>query len=296
MNEKAVVLIVDDMVANVHILSSILESEYEIKTAFSGSDALKLVKQEPIPDLILLDVDMPHMNGYAVLHELERSASTTTPPVVFITGKDTQEEEERGLLLGAVDYIKKPLHPAIVKARVQTHINLKQKRDTLSYSASHDQLTNLYNRYHLEEEGRRKFSRAKRTGDNLSVILLDIDHFKLVNDTYGHLVGDEVLKKVALVLDSNKREEDFCARFGGEEFVMVLEGCSSEFAIIKAESLRKKMEMLNPNNISISSSFGVCEIKKDCESFEALLKNADIALYKAKNSGRNKVIEFKGNI
>lgn len=293
MNEKKVILIVDDVSQNVKLLSLILEDEYDIKIANSGELALTLTKNEPIPDLILLDINMPDMDGYEVLHKLDYFSFVQRPPIIFVTAKDTQKDEERGLLLGAVDYIKKPFHSAIVKARVKTQLMLKQQRDDLLYSASHDQLTNLYNRYHLEEEGSRKFSRAKRTGDNLSVILLDIDHFKVVNDTYGHLVGDEVLRGVAEVLNLNKREEDFCARFGGEEFVVVLEGCSSEYATIKAESLRQKIVDLKPCDVEISSSFGICEIKKDYKNFETLLKYADIALYRAKDSGRNKVVEYE---
>ena len=292
MQKQAVILIVDDVESNVKLLSSILKNDYQIEVARNGLEALDFVKQEVLPDLILLDIGMPEMDGYEVLEKLQRVIGINIPPVIFVTGNNTNEDEEKGLLLGAVDYIKKPFHSVIVKARVHTQIILKQQRDALSHRASHDQLTGLHNRNHLSDEGSRKFSRAKRTGDKLSVIMLDIDHFKQVNDTYGHLKGDDVLKEVASVLKTNKREEDFCARFGGEEFVVVLEGCSSKDAKIKAEELRKKIELLNPYDVRVTSSFGVCELNNKHEKFESLLRDADTVLYKAKENGRNKVIEF----
>lgn len=291
--EEAVILIVDDVASNVQILATILTDDYRIKVATDGKRALELIKQKPYPDLILLDVNMPDMDGYEVLKELQGNINHEMFPVIFVTGNDTEADEEHGLLLGAVDYIKKPIHPAIVKARVKTQITLKKQRDKLMFYASHDQLTGLYNRNHLVAEGERKFSRAIRQADKLSVIMIDIDYFKAVNDTYGHLVGDIVLKKVAYVLLQNKRVEDFSARFGGEEFIVVLEGCSGEDAKLKAEVLRKKIQLLHPHDISVTASMGVSEIDSRHENFEALIKNADAALYEAKENGRNCTVLFK---
>jgi len=290
MEEKAIVLIVDDVASNVQALAGVLKDDYNIKVALNGARALELIKQKPHPDLILLDVNMPEMDGYEVLREIKRCVGCESLPVMFVTGKDTEEDEEKGLLLGAVDYIKKPIHPAIVKARVNTQITLKKQRDELVYNALHDQLTGLYNRNHLVDEGERKFSRALRQNDKLSIMMIDIDHFKAVNDTYGHLTGDLVLKDVASVLVQDKRTEDFSARFGGEEFIIVLEGCSKEDAKEKAEALRKKIEELNPENIKVTASFGISELSKEHRSFESLLRDADSALYGAKNNGRNCVV------
>jgi diguanylate cyclase (GGDEF)-like protein len=290
MEEKAVVLIVDDVASNVQTLAGVLKDDYNIKVAVDGIRALELIKQKPHPDLILLDVNMPEMDGYEVLREIKRCIGCESLPVMFVTGKDTEEDEEKGLLLGAVDYIKKPIHPAIVKARVNTQITLKKQRDELVYNALHDQLTGLYNRNHLVDEGERKFSRAVRQNDKLSVMMIDIDHFKAVNDTYGHLTGDLVLKEVASLLVQDKRTEDFSARFGGEEFIIVLEGCSKEDAKEKAETLRKKIEKSTPEDIEVTASFGVSELSKEHSSFESLLRDADSALYAAKNSGRNCVV------
>lgn len=293
MEKKAVILIVDDIESNVQMLVAVLEDDYEIKIATSGKKALALVKQEPFPDLILLDINMPGMDGYDVLKELKKNEGFEVPPVIFVTGNDTDDDEEKGLILGAVDYIKKPIHPAIVKARVNTQITLKKQKDELIYNALHDQLTGLYNRNHLVDEGERKFARASRQKDKLSLIMLDIDHFKAVNDTYGHITGDVVLKEMASILVHDKRVEDFSARFGGEEFIVVLENCSGEDAKEKAEVLRQKIQELCPNGIKVTSSFGVCELTPKHKDFEALIKDADTALYEAKESGRNCVVIFK---
>ena len=290
MKEKSVVLIVDDVASNIQVLATFLKDHYDLKVANSGQRALELATSQPYPDLILLDISMPEMDGYEVLEKLKANDITANTPVIFVTGSDTIQDEEKGLALGAVDYITKPISPAIVRARVKTHLIIKHQRDALLYNASHDQLTGLYNRHVLAEEGQRKFARALRKGDSLSVIMLDIDHFKNVNDTYGHLVGDSILKKVAKILSSKKRTEDFTARFGGEEFIVVLESCSLEFAKAKAESLREEIASSVTDGVRVTASFGVCELREEHSNFELLLKSADDALYRAKEEGRDRVL------
>lgn len=295
MENESVILIVDDVSSNIEVLAAVLKDDYQIKVAQSGAKALEIVLNKPIPDLILLDVEMPDMDGFEVLKKLKNNRITQDIPVIFITSYDTTEEEERGLLKGAVDYITKPIRPVIVKARIKTHVTIKKQRDALVYSSSHDQLTGLYNRRHLDEEGDRKFSRAQRTQDKLSVIMLDIDHFKVVNDTYGHLSGDNVLIAISDLLSVFKRNEDFATRYGGEEFVILLDNCGIADAKEKAENMRLKIEILRPDGIEIRASFGVAEFNKRHNSFEELLKDADSALYEAKNSGRNLVVEYIQN-
>ncbi|OIP58293.1 MAG: diguanylate cyclase response regulator [Helicobacteraceae bacterium CG2_30_36_10] len=292
MQNESVILIVDDVSSNVEVLAAILKDDYQIKVAQSGAKAIELAVQNPVADLILLDVEMPGMDGFEVLKRLKSSRVTQHIPVIFITSYNTTEEEEKGLLQGAVDYITKPIRPVIVKARIKTHITIKKQRDALLYSSSHDQLTGLYNRRHLDEEGGRKFSRTQRTQDKLSVIMLDLDHFKTINDTYGHLCGDNVLVAVASLFNKFKRNEDFVTRYGGEEFVILLDNCGLADAKEKAENLRKNIQRLNPDGIKISASFGVAEFNNKHKSFEELLKDADKALYIAKESGRNLVVDF----
>jgi diguanylate cyclase (GGDEF)-like protein len=286
---KNTILIIDDSPSNIQSLASILKEDYKLKVATSGVRALKILEEEEI-DLILLDIMMPQMNGFEVLEKLQSNPKTEYIPVVFVTGNDSAEDEEKGLEAGAVDYIKKPIRPAIVKARVKIHMTIKTQHDSLQYNAMHDMLTGLYNRHHLDEEGARKFAKAMRQGTNFSVIMADIDHFKNINDTYGHLIGDEVLKAVASVLNKSNRVEDFVARFGGEEFVILLEDCDSDNAQDKAENFRKHIEELLPNGIKITSSFGLTNISAKYKSLEEMIKDADSALYEAKESGRNRVV------
>ncbi len=289
MKEKSVILIVDDVASNIQVLATFLKDIYDLKIANNGQRALDLATIEPYPDLILLDISMPDMDGYEVLEKLKENDITKNTPVIFVTGSDTIQDEEKGLALGAVDYITKPISPAIVKARVKTHLIIKHQRDELLYNASHDQLTGLNNRHILAEEGQRKFSRAHRKGDELSVIMLDIDHFKKVNDTYGHLMGDTILIAIADILSVGMRVEDFTARFGGEEFIVILENCNLEFAKEKAEMLRTKIESTVTDGVGVTASFGVCQLNDSHNTFELLIKSADDALYKAKEGGRNRV-------
>lgn len=293
MNTKAVILIVDDVPTNVQALAHLLKEEYVVKVATSGARALELAGQDPIPDLILLDVQMPEMNGYDVLKLLKENSVTAQIPIIFVTGKDTVEDEEYGLELGAMDYITKPIRPSIVRARVKTHIILKQQHDQLLGMATHDQLTGLYNRHYLSEALSQKVSEAKRHSKKLSVIIIDIDHFKKVNDTFGHLTGDMVLKAVSNIIDESARKEDVAARFGGEEFILVLDNCTAQDGLAKAESLRSNIEALNPENINVTASFGVAKLEDDTQRYEDLLKNADTALYIAKEEGRNRVVLYE---
>jgi len=219
MDKEPLVLIVDDVQSNLELLGNILKTEYAIRVASNGKSALELASIKPLPDIILLDIEMPEIDGFEVLKQLKNNLLTANIPVIFITGKDDIKNEEKGLLAGAVDYITKPIRPVIVKARINTHLIIKYQRDELIYNSSHDQLTQLYNRHHLVQEGTRKFSKALRQGENFCAVIADIDHFKLVNDNYGHLTGDKVLKEVAEIL--NKRVENLTARYGGEEFVIL---------------------------------------------------------------------------
>lgn len=290
MNKKTV-LIVDDVASNIQTLVEALKSEYNLKIAKSGAKALEIVTMDSSVDLILLDIEMPDMDGYVTLKKLQEGYSSKNIPVIFVTAHISPQDEERGLLAGAVDYITKPISPCIVNARVRTHITLKEQREQLQYEATHDRLTSLLNRHQLANEGVRKFARALRQSDEkFSVIMLDIDNFKNINDTYGHLVGDEVLKSIANVLDKHRRVEDFVVRYGGEEFVILLEHCSLDDAKIIAEKLRKEIEQLHPHNIDVTCSFGVCSLQKRHQTLEELLKDADEALYSAKNSGKNRVV------
>jgi len=292
MSEKPVVLIVDDVRVNLQTLAHILKDDCVIKIALGGMEAIELASRYPIPDLILLDVGMPEVSGYDVCKMLQGNIATVDIPIIFVTGKDSIEDEEYGLSLGAVDYITKPIRPVIVKARVKTHIALKQHRDELSAMATRDPLTGLYNRRYLTDALMSKVARANRHGDALSVIMADVDHFKKINDTHGHLVGDEVLKIVAQTISEAARREDVVARFGGEEFILVMDNCSLEDASAKAEELRQKIQLLHPNDLDVTMSFGVACLSERIKDCTSLFTAVDKALYQAKNSGRNRVVAY----
>jgi len=287
---KSKILVVDDVMSNLYTLMAVLEDDYELETATDGFKALELAAADDQPELIILDIIMPDMDGYEVCRRLKADENTKNIPVIFVTAEDSEDNEELGFSLGAVDYITKPIRPAVVKARVKTHLALKQYSDNLYTMAMQDSLTGLYNRHYLFGEEKRILSRVNRNAENLTIIMADIDHFKSINDTYGHKTGDDVLKAVANVFQENTRGGDIAARIGGEEFVILLDNCNKEKAASKAELFRAEIEKLEPNGIKVSSSFGVAILEEKQSSFDNILKIADDALYRAKEDGRNRVV------
>ncbi|MCW8930721.1 MAG: diguanylate cyclase [Gammaproteobacteria bacterium] len=290
MVNKPVLLIVDDVPANIQILASCLKDKYQIKVASDGFRCLELVASQSEPDLILLDIEMPGMNGYEVCRELKKNSLTKDIPVIFVTANDQEADEEKGLQLGAVDYITKPIRPSIVAARVNTHITLKQQRDQLLSMATHDQLTGLYNRHYLFHSAHKKIARSIRHDIPMSIAMLDIDHFKFINDQHGHPTGDVVLQSVAALLEKYSREEDCVVRFGGEEFIILFDHSARHDAQKKSEELRKLIEQLKPEGLLVTVSMGVIELNQESDSIEEMIKRADEALYLAKASGRNRVV------
>jgi len=230
------------------------------------------------------------MNGYEVCEKLKSDPATSSIPIIFVTGKNDDVDQEKGLSLGAVDYIIKPIRVAIVAARVKTHVTLKRQHDKLQMLAMRDQLTKLYNRHYLLEVAGHKVARAIRHKGALSLLMIDIDHFKSINDTYGHPVGDLVLKKISEQLQKKSRAEDVVARFGGEEFVILMDQCDLALAEIKANELLKNIEEARPNDLVVTASIGVAQLEGESDNFDALLKRADTAVYQAKEQGRNRVV------
>ncbi|MEE8057545.1 MAG: diguanylate cyclase [Pseudomonadales bacterium] len=285
--EKPQLLIVDDSPSNIQVLAQMLSDDYCIKVATDGARCLELAVADPSPDLILLDVDMPGMSGYEVCQQLKAQDKTSAIPVIFITGMVRTEDEVYGFELGAIDYITKPFHPVIVEARIKTHITIKRQSDELKRMAMRDQLTNLYNRHYLMDAASKKMARAKRHSFPLSMIVIDIDLFKNINDKYGHMVGDAVLRDIASLLDGSCRKEDFVARFGGEEFVFILDHCDLADCLNKAEVIRCAVETLNPQGIAVTVSLGVTVLQPDDTDFDCFFNRADAAVYAAKADGRN---------
>ncbi len=289
MEKKPTLLIVDDAPSNIQLLAGLLKDSYQIKIATSGQRCLELSQNNPAPDLILLDIQMPEMDGYEVCRHLKADEYTRQIPIIFVTGRDQTEDEALGLSLGAVDYITKPYSSAIVEARIATQIKLKQQSDELRRLATEDQLTGLYNRHFLIDVAAKRVSQAHRHKLALSVLMIDIDRFKAVNDEYGHNVGDAVLREVAAIFKRQSRSEDIIARFGGEEFVILLDNCDLAKGSQKAEILRASLDTSEIQGLRVSASFGLAQLRSNGETFNELLHRADEAVYKAKNNGRNRV-------
>jgi len=293
---KKTILIVDDLRTNALALEKILAPEWETQITLDGPGALRIAAESPAPDIILLDIKMPGMDGHEVCKQLKQSEKTRDIPVVFITALDDQKEEAYGLGLGAVDYIVKPVNAPIVKARIRNHIALQQaraeltlKNEELEQLAIRDKLTGLYNRRKLDESFAVEVSRAERYERPLSVIMLDIDHFKNINDTHGHPVGDAVLVETAERLLAALRTSDIPGRWGGEEFLIICPETNLDTAAQLAERLRHDYEACDfPVAGGLTASFGVAAHCKDRRAEDILLL-ADEALYRAKNTGRNRV-------
>jgi diguanylate cyclase (GGDEF)-like protein len=291
------ILIVDDMPANIKVLVEALKNPvFEIFVATNGETALNIANSEAV-DLILLDVMMPDMDGYEVCKKLKSNDQTAKVPVIFVTSLGEEEDETRGLELGAVDYITKPIRTPIVKARVKNHLELKKQRDILENLSSIDGLTGIANRRRFDRFLDLEWRRATRTKTLLSLIMMDIDYFKKYNDNYGHFAGDDCLKKVADVLQNTiKRKTDLVARYGGEEFACVLPLVNQPDAISIAKRILKNITALTiPHAYSdiadhITMSLGAATVVPSIKTtHEELIETADQALYEAKAAGRNQV-------
>ncbi len=313
-NSRYKILIIDDTPDNIQVLNEFLRQDYDIFFATNGPDGIRIARQE-LPDLILLDIMMPGMDGYKVCSKIKTDPHTSRIPVIFITAMSNQEDEARGLDSGAIDYITKPVSPPIVKARIKNHLELKHHRDILEQLtieldrknrelnnlARKDALTGLANRRYFNEVLDSEISRANRSHQLLSLILCDVDFFKNFNDNYGHVAGDSCLQIIGQILIHEfKRASDLPARYGGEEFAVILPdippGSAGEFA----EKLRLRMiAQAIPHEYSkvakcVTLSFGVVEALPTRERNAAwYINEADLALYRAKNSGRNQVVKVE---
>ena len=294
---KPVVMIVDDTPTNVRILAEALRSDYRVRVASSGMTALDMIDKKSPPDLILLDIMMPEMDGYEVCRRLKNDPATKNIPLIFVTAMSDVINEEKGLKLGAIDYIVKPFHIPVVVARVRNHINAKLKSDMLESLAMLDGLTGIPNRRQFDNALQDEWLRARREHHPLSIILADIDHFKPYNDHYGHGAGDVCLIQVAEVIaDAIKRPGDLVARYGGEEFVALLPNTDFKGARMVAERIRQLVETLRlPHEYSeisplVTISVGFASaLPSDNDEPEVLLEHADRMLYQAKREGRNRI-------
>jgi diguanylate cyclase (GGDEF)-like protein len=313
-NETSCILVVDDHEDNIEVLKVRLESwGYRTASAYNGPDAIKFVEATP-PDLILLDVMMPDMDGNEVARRIKGNAKLPFIPIIMQTALDSTDSKVEGLEAGADDYITKPIDFPELKARLRSMLRIKRLQEALeerekelleanerlTHMSQTDALTGLDNRRHLNERIDEMFSHAKRLNEPFSLVMVDLDKFKSVNDTYGHQAGDEVLKQLASILREEAREIDRVGRYGGEEFMLLLPGTVLDAAVTFAERVRKRIERhtftFPDGTITRTSSFGVAGWPHPkIEQSDDLVRSADDALYVAKETGRNKVVRFDGD-
>ncbi len=297
------ILVIDDAKENIIILCNLLKDYAEVIFATSGQEGLAKA-QNQLPDLILLDISMPKMNGFEVIRNLQENTVTRDIPVIFVTGIPDSYNEEKGLTLGAVDYITKPFSPAVVCARVNIQLKLRRLTESLKIAnkelteiAMTDSLTGAFNRRHFMQEAQSELSKLQRFQHSSCAIMLDIDNFKCINDQFGHDMGDQVLIKTSELCKNLLRVNDVFGRLGGEEFGVLLPETELKEATVIANRLcillsESEIEIAS-YKIKFSASFGVSRFMDSDKSCEQALKRADLALYKAKNDGRNQVVIFE---
>lgn len=293
---KPKLLVVDDQPINIQVMHQVFGGDYQVFMATSGAQALAICQGNP-PDLVLLDVVMPEMDGFEVCAQLKAHDATRNIPVIFVTAHSDAAQETHGLSVGAVDFISKPVNPAVVRARVKTHLTLKFQSDLLRNLVFLDGLSGVYNRRYFDQQLGVEWARAARNTTPLSVIMVDVDHFKLFNDRYGHQAGDDCLRQIALTLKAGlRRPADLVARYGGEEFACILPDTGFEDAMAMGQEMERMVRThkiphaFSPFDGVVTASLGLAtrNVRADGDAL-ALVGLADAQLYQAKQTGRGRV-------
>jgi two-component system cell cycle response regulator len=301
------VLVVEDSPAQAEHLADVLTGEgLEVQIAGHAAEAIRRVRADP-PDLVLLDMILPDMNGLEVLRIIKARPDEQFIPVILLSVRSDLDSRVAGLRMGADDFLAKPYAEAEVRARAGAMLRIKSLQDQLRAAKREcerlsvtDGLTGLYNRRHFGERLREEFSRSQRYGAPLSLIMLDLDHFKALNDRYGHPFGDRVLRETAELMSTSIRDHDICARYGGEEFTIVLPSTNLQGAAAVAERCLTRMRDKTyrtgadagrpEEEVRVTASIGVaCHPSSGVRSPEHLVELADRALYRAKAEGRNTI-------
>ncbi len=289
MDEQSTILIVDDTKTNLDILLEFLDDSYAVIPALSAKDALDTLDNFKV-DLILSDIVMPSMDGFELYEKIKSSPKHRDIPIIFTTSKDDGTTIEKAYDIGGADYITKPFKSKEVKSRVRMQLKLKDTIKHLEYLSFHDDLTRVYNRRKFYELAKEKFECEK---EKLYAVMIDIDSFKSINDTYGHPVGDKVIKNISEIIDSLKPDNSIFGRLGGEEFSLLLNEKNEARIIQIIETMRKQIEEKNiytkkGDTISVTISIGISKYSDKFKSIDEFLEDADLALSDAKSEGRNK--------
>lgn len=284
------ILVVDDTKTNINILVELLAEQYDVVVALNGKSALDILKEERV-DLILLDIMMPDMDGFEVCRRIKQNSDIHDIPIIFITAKSDEESIEKGYEIGGADYITKPFKPRELLAKILREFKLQDTIHYLEYISFYDQMTGIFNRRKFFELGKKLF---KEHSYNLFAVMVDIDNFKIINDTYGHSIGDEVIKCVTKTIQNSLNKEAVFGRLGGEEFAILLDFPSSKNIHLYIESIRKQIEnkiiLDKSKEVKFTISVGIAQKNFMTQNIDELLKVADMSLYQAKGEGRNRVI------
>lgn len=292
------VFVIDDTAITARLISEYLKQiDDVVPTIFTDPQlGLKACLSDQ-PDLILVDYMMPDLNGLEFIEKVREDLESAEVPILMVTAMEDKEVLHQAFEKGANDFLSKPVEPVELNARVRNMLNLRTRTLQLHRLASVDSMTETLIRRRFFELADADFTRSKRYNNPLSVLMLDIDHFKLVNDSFGHAVGDEVLKKISAICKDALRDVDFIGRIGGEEFAACLPETKIDGASLVAERTRKSIEnaiiQTHGEKIQVTVSIGLAQLTSSDADFSSLLNRADLALYAAKESGRNKVVIAK---
>ena len=295
------ILIVEDNKIDEKLLQRYLQGEpYQIKLAKDGEEAISRAQQERI-DVILLDLILPRKNGFEVCRTLKEMKSTQNIQIVAITGLSDLESKLKGIELGVDDYLIKPVNMHVLRTRVKALVKKKALLDKLCdryemavHSAITDKLTGLYNRRYFDYFLELEIKRSSRQQASLALLMIDIDDFKQINDTFGHLFGDTILNQLGELLKTQIRETDMAARYGGEEFAVVMSSTGLEKAVQIGERIRQTIQSYSfgDKNFLMTASIGIAMYPSDADSFNQLIEKSDSSLYKAKRTGKDRVVAY----
>ena len=292
------ILIVDDEPLNIEVLNGLLRDHYSITVAMNGEQALKAASSKTKPDLILLDIMMPEMDGYEVCRKLKADQNTKEIPVIFVTAMNSTDDETKAFDVGAVDFITKPIKAAVAMARINTHLELKSQRDYLSTLSMRDGITGVANRRKFNQYLDNEYQKALTEQSNLPLLMIDIDCFKSYNDYYGYLEGDDVLKLIAKTIESKMESStDMVARYGGELFSCLLPVRDCNAMVTIAETVLDAIRALKiphelstvSDNLTVSIG-GINFVPQSHSHVEDAIVLAEDKLYHAKESGRNRFV------